>query len=138
VLLAIFSAVPNGSTLDQVAFILLNVVAQLNVLVGQRLNSQCVLARLEKIEDEKESTRTHIYAKLIRRFREAEENNSWVEASGLLPKTEIWDTWKEKVMLDTKQDAKQMYQAIAEALELARKPHIFPQKRNSLDKKLMD
>jgi hypothetical protein len=69
VLLFIFSAVPNGSTLDQVAFIILNAVAQLNVLVGQRLNSQCVLSRLETIEDTKVDTRTHVYAKLIRVLR---------------------------------------------------------------------
>lgn len=137
VLLAIFSAVPNGSTLDQVAFILLNVVAQLNVLIGQRLNSQCVLSRLEKVEDTKEDTRTHIYAKLIRRFQAAEEDNSWVEASGLLPRTEVWDTWKHKVALNAEEDPKILYQAIAKDLEFARRPQVLPQKRNTLEKRLL-
>jgi hypothetical protein len=112
VLLFIFSAVPNGSTLDQVAFILLNAVAQLNVLVGQRLNSRCVLSRLAKVEDTREKTRTHVYAKLIRRFRDAETEKQWVEASGMLPQTEVWKTWKERVVHNV-EDPKALYRQIS-------------------------
>jgi hypothetical protein len=112
VLLFIFSAVPNGSTLDQVAFIILNAVAQLNVLVGQRLNSQCVLSRLETIEDTKVDTRTHVYAKLIRRFCDAETEKQWVDASGMLPKTEVWNAWKDRVV-NNADDPKELYREIS-------------------------
>lgn len=112
VLLFIFSAVPNGSTLDQVAFIFLNAVAQLNVLVGQRLNSQSVLSRLDMVETTTEATRTHVYAKLIRRFRDAETEKKWVDTSGMLPKTEVWNAWKERIVDDVK-DPKHLYCEIA-------------------------
>jgi hypothetical protein len=120
VLLFIFSAVPNGSTLDQVAFIFLNAVAQLNVLVGQRLNSQRVLSRLVKVEDTREATRTHIYAKLIRRFRDAETDKQWVDASGMLPKTEVWNAWKDRVVNDG-DDPKELYHAISNDWKITRK-----------------
>jgi len=89
VLLLIFTTIPNGSTVDQVAFVLLNIAAQLNVLIGQRLNGRYFLSRLSKIEDSQEDTRTHVYAKLLRRFKGVGEKSQWVEVSGLLPKTEV-------------------------------------------------
>jgi hypothetical protein len=119
VLLFIFSAIPNGSTVDQVAFILLNTVAQLNVLIGQRLNSQYILSKLLKVEDTKEVTRTHVYAKLIRRFRKAEETHHWVKASNMLPRTEVWDVWKAQVGEDTQEDPKTLYQTVSEDLQSA-------------------
>jgi len=117
VLLFIFSAVPNGSTLDQVAFILLNAVAQLNVLVGQRLNSRCVIARLRKEEDSRVETRTHVYANLIREFRDAESEKQWVDASGILPRTEVWKEWKERVVHDEGNDPKKLYRVISDDFE---------------------
>ncbi|KAL5118904.1 hypothetical protein ACEQ8H_003227 [Pleosporales sp. CAS-2024a] len=120
VLLFIFSAVPNGSTLDQVAFIFLNAVAQLNVLVGQRLNSQWVMARLKKEEDRAVETRTHVYANLIRRFRDAESKRQWIDASGILPKTEVWKEWKERVVHEEEADPKELYHVISHDNE--RKP----------------
>lgn len=121
VLLFIFSAVPNGSTLDQVAFIVLNAVAQLNVLVGQRLNSRWVMARLKKEEDSRVETRTHVYAKLIRAFGEAESEKQWVDASGILPKTEVWREWKERVVHDEEDDPKKLYRVISDDFEHNRK-----------------
>jgi hypothetical protein len=117
VLLFIFSAVPNGSTLDQIAFIILNAVAQLNVLVGQRLNSRWVMARLKKEEDSRVETRTHTYAKLIRRFRDAESEKQWVDASGILPKTEVWKEWKEKIVHDEGVDPKKLYCVISDDIK---------------------
>jgi len=90
-LLFIFSSLRNRSTVDQVAFIILNGPVQLNVLIGQRLNSECYLAQLERLQNSQEQTRTHIYVNLIRRFKKIEHDKSWVDASCLLPKTEIWD-----------------------------------------------
>jgi hypothetical protein len=120
VLLFIFSAVPNGSTVDQVAFIILNAVAQLNVLVGQRLNSQCMLSRLVKVEETRQKTRTHVYAKLIRRFRDAETEKQWVDASGLLPKTDVWNAWKDRVVNNV-EDPKELYREISNDWKYARK-----------------
>jgi hypothetical protein len=124
ILLCIFSAISNGSTVDQVAFILLNVVAQLNVLIGQRFNSRCVLSRLSQVEDTKEVTRTHIYAKLIRRYREAEDDNQWVAASGILPRTDTWDSWKLRVGANTEEDPKELYREISNDLKLERRASI--------------
>jgi hypothetical protein len=102
VLLFIFSAVPNRSTLDQVAFIILN------VLVGERLNNQCVLSCLDKIEDTRVETRTHVYAKLIQRFCDAETEKQWVYASEMLPKTKVWNAWKDRVV-NNADDPKELY-----------------------------
>ncbi|KAH7086803.1 hypothetical protein FB567DRAFT_526268 [Paraphoma chrysanthemicola] len=123
VLLFIFSAVPNGSTVDQVAFILLNAVAQLNVLVGQRLNSRYVLSRFVRAEDSREKTRTHVYAKLIRRFCDAETENQWVDASGMLPKTDVWNAWKERVVNNV-EDPKDLYRAISNDQKFMRKKSV--------------
>lgn len=124
VLLFIFSAIPNGSTVDQVAFIILNAVAQLNVLVGQRLNSWWVMARLKKEEDLRLETRTHVYAKLIRGFRDAESEKQWVDASGILPKTEVWKEWKERIVLGEEDDPKKLYRVISDDFEHRRKSTI--------------
>jgi hypothetical protein len=111
VLLFVFSVIPNGSTGDQVVFILLNTMAQMNALVGQRLNGQCSLSRLAKLEDEREPTRTHVYAKLLRRFDDA--GKDWVDAAGLLPKTTVWDTWRTRVVSEKSADPKVLYNEIA-------------------------
>src|SRR5437763_2532941 len=119
-LLFIFSSIPNGSTVDQVAFIILNGLAQLNVLIGQRLNSECCLAQLERVQNSREQTRTHIYANLIRRFKKVEVDTNWVDASGFLPKTEIWEQWKADVVLDGGKDPKQLYNEISKNLASTR------------------
>ncbi|KAM7212347.1 hypothetical protein V8F06_012283 [Rhypophila decipiens] len=95
-LIFIFCSIPNGSTTDQLAFIMLCALSQLNVVVGQQLNSRCRLAQLEKLVNSREETRTHVYAKLIRRFRDVQRENNWIE-------TEAWDEWKARV-LDAKDD----------------------------------
>lgn len=113
VLLLIFSTIPNASTADQVVFVILNAVAQLNVLVGPRLHGQCSLSGLSKIEDSKVPTRTHVYAKLIKHFHSAEEEKPWVDAAALLPRTKTWDTWKEQVVLDDEKDPKVLYHELS-------------------------
>lgn len=114
VLVFIFSSIPNGSTMDQLAFIMLNALAQLNVVLGQQLNSRCRLSQLEKVVDTREGTRTHVYAKLLRRFRDVEEVTKWVEVSGILPKTEVWDEWKRQILLSQDDvDPKKLYRMIS-------------------------
>ncbi|KFY27038.1 hypothetical protein V491_01069 [Pseudogymnoascus sp. VKM F-3775] len=60
VLLFIFTAVPNGSTMDQLAFILLNLLGQANTLIGQHLNSKRCLDRLKKVDEQKVKDRTDV------------------------------------------------------------------------------
>jgi hypothetical protein len=112
-LLFIFSSVPNGSTMDQVAFIILNGLAQLNVYFGQWLNSRYCLAQLSVEETGHVPTRTHVYAKLLRRFYLLDKTDDWIEASGILPKTKVWNTWKTEVVAKPDRDAKSLYEEIA-------------------------
>lgn len=97
VLVFVFTVIPNGTTWDQLAFIILNVLGQLNVFVGQRLNSRGTIRRLELVEQQKGvPTRTHIYAKLIGRFG----NGDWVDDLDLLPVTDVWARWRSRVGVD--------------------------------------
>ena len=112
ILLFIFSTIPNGSTVDQVAFLILNGLAQLNVLLGQRLNGRCCLARLTLEMETREETRTHVYARLIRQFGDIERNNAWIEASNILPRTDVWDEWKKQVLVNDETDPKRLYKEI--------------------------
>ncbi|CAI9637427.1 unnamed protein product [Alternaria burnsii] len=134
VLLSFLTSIPNGSTADQVAFVLLNILAQANVLIGQWANSRCVLSKLSKIEsinDPQNLTRTHIYAKLIRQFRQAEDVHEWVEASNMLPRTEVWDRWKVQIKEDAQKDPKKLYREISNDLENSRRAAVSRQDTNT-------
>jgi hypothetical protein len=111
VLLFIFSTLPNGHTMDQLSFILLNVVAQINVVFGQRLNSLSYIAQLgwDKNNSCKVRTRTEVWGKLIREFKTVHEKNGWIDAMDLLPRTEKWKTWKLEFLKDPNQDPKVLY-----------------------------
>ena len=105
VLVFVFAVIPNGTTWDQLAFIILNVLGQLNVLVGQRLNSRETMRRLELVEAQRDvPTRTHVYANLIRRFR----NGSWVDEVNLLPHTDGWARWRARVDVEGQRDAQEL------------------------------
>ncbi|KAF7673544.1 hypothetical protein GT037_008159 [Alternaria burnsii] len=130
VLLSFLTSIPNGSTADQVAFVILNIVAQANVLVGQWANSRCVLSKLsmiESINDPQNLTRTHIYAELIRRFCQAEDVHEWVEASNMLPRTEVWDRWKVQIKEDAQKDPKKLYREISKDFEDSRRAAVSKQ-----------
>jgi hypothetical protein len=113
-LLFIFSSIPNGSTMDQVAFIILNGLAQVNVLVGQRLNSACCLSELELVAQETPETRTEVYGLLVRRFKGLEAEKGWIDASGMLPHTEVWEKWKTEVLKDDGRNVNEIYDNIAD------------------------
>lgn len=125
-MLFIFTTIPNGSTGDQVAFVCQNVLAQVNVWVGQRLNSSRCLASLDKMESRECKTRTHAYRDLIVEFG----NDDWVDAVSLLPNMAPWKRWRARIM-DWKDDAKELYEqcldeekaaAIAAAPEISKLP----------------
>lgn len=109
-LLLVFIAIPNGSSTDQIAFVALNLLGQANVKVGQRINANSCLTSLEKIADEEARTRTHVYGFLLRRFG----NGKWVDDMSLLPKTEVWDDWRQRVVKDQTRDAKMLYEECLE------------------------
>jgi hypothetical protein len=113
VLLFIFTAIPNGTTMDQMAFIIINLLAQFNVVVVQKLSSWCYLEKLDKVVDVPVETRTHVYGELVRRFKDVEAKKNWVDVCGLLPRTDVWDEWKSAVMSDSTKDAKEVYQEVA-------------------------
>ncbi|KAF2652399.1 hypothetical protein K491DRAFT_50153 [Lophiostoma macrostomum CBS 122681] len=115
VLVFVFVTIPNGSTMDQTAFVLLNVLGQVNVLVGRLLNSWICLAGLERQADSTElvPSRTHIWASLLRKFKGVDEGcDDW--ASGLkMPDTDIWTQWRRRIVRESQADAKQLYNTIA-------------------------
>jgi hypothetical protein len=104
-LLYLLIVIPNGTTWDQVAFIILNTLGQLNVLLGQRVNARACLDELEIVEDVATPTRTHVYAYLLRKFG----NRAWVGKTALLPQTEVWMRWRDAVTRNVKIDPKEQY-----------------------------
>lgn len=113
VVLFIFSTVPNASTTDQVAFIVLNILGQLNTLIGLRLNARHCLSRLKMAERHVGvQYRTNIYGFLIRKFKDLEDQ-TWVDKASLTPDTPVWIQWREEVVKDNKQDPKQLYNKLA-------------------------
>jgi hypothetical protein len=112
ILALIFTTIPNGSTMDQTAFILLNVIGQVNVLVGRYLNGWACLECLETLPESSENvpSRTHIWGLLLRRFKHVGRgDNAWVEAAALLPKTNAWEEWQQCVVECEDRDAKSLY-----------------------------
>ena len=93
-LLYIFVTVPNGSTWDQVAFVCLNLLGQLNNVVGSFVNGARYFTRLEKIVETEVKTRTHALGFLLRRFG----NGPWVDEVKLIPGTAIWKRWRAEVL----------------------------------------
>jgi hypothetical protein len=110
ILLYLLVVILNGTTWDQVAFILLNTMGRLNVMLGQYLNAKACLGELEIVEDIKMPTRTHVYAYLLRRFG----NGDWVDKVGLLPQTELWMRWRDYIATDHTTDPKEQYGACIE------------------------
>ena len=104
-LLFVFITIPNGSTWDQVTFICINLLGQLNNIVGRSLNVLDCSSALEKKVDVASPTLTHVYAFLLRRFGAG----AWVDEVDLLPGTGIWRRWRHGIVLDRNVDAKVLY-----------------------------
>ncbi|KAL2066579.1 hypothetical protein VTL71DRAFT_2650 [Oculimacula yallundae] len=104
-LLYILVVIPNGTVLDQIAFILLNTMGQINVMLGQNLSAKACLEQLELVEEKAMPSRTHVYAYLLRRFG----NGKWVEKADLLPQTNVWMKWKDAIIANPGMDPKELY-----------------------------
>ena len=113
VLVLIFCTVPNGSTMDQLSFVLLNVLGQANTPVRNLLSARRCMERLKKCPNSCEDvvSRTQIYARLIRHFKEQGDPN-WIEKAELLPSTEVWMDWKTKILEDANGDPKKLYNQV--------------------------
>ncbi|KAF3405486.1 hypothetical protein DPV78_002695 [Talaromyces pinophilus] len=115
VVLFIFSTVPNGSTMDQLAFIALNITGQFNTLIGLRLNARCCLSRLIVVESQADVPyRTNVYGNIIRKFSHLEDF-TWLDKAGLIPDTPLWLEWRTEFVKDPKQDPKQLYNRLSGA-----------------------
>lgn len=108
-LLLIFIIVPNGTLVDQIAFIVLNCFGQASTKIGQCLSTRSCLASFEKVDIEQSATRTHVYAYLLGRFG----NGPWVDKAGFLPGSRDWQLWRSRVT-EVSTDAKILYKACFE------------------------
>lgn len=113
VVLFTFITMPNGTMVDQLSFVLLNVLAQANVRVGQHLNAADCLSGLELVRSEHVPTRTHVYGHLIRYFGDG----NWIDIASLLPKSEAWSRWRSILIGDLGVDPKKLYEKCIEAEE---------------------
>jgi len=106
VLFMVFLTIPNGTTCDQVAFIAVNLLGQVNVLIGQGLAANLCFSHLSLVETNSVPTRTHVYAFLLRKFGDG----VWVDAAGLLPKMDVWRSWRALCVQDISSDGKELYE----------------------------
>ncbi|CAG8977680.1 hypothetical protein HYALB_00009625 [Hymenoscyphus albidus] len=116
-LIAIFAIVPNGTTWDQVAWITLNILGQMNVLVCQWLNVEGSLTWLEEIHPglgEVVKTRTDVYGYLLEEFG----NGEWVDEMELLPKTELRRRWRHEWATNSHADVKLLYDCYAKEMQV--------------------
>ena len=127
VLLLVFVTVPNGSTTDQLIFILLNILSQVNVFFGLELNAICCLRELKGKPPNPNTApaptnrppilsnnRTQIYGNLLRYFSPLWVDSEWVKKTGILPQTKVWNMWAMKVV-HTTGDPKDLYKKISSA-----------------------
>ncbi|KAK6081238.1 hypothetical protein SCUP234_04891 [Seiridium cupressi] len=124
VMMLVFCTIPNGSTMDQVVFILFNVLGQANTLLGLWLNGKSYLEPLEKLPNSREDvpTRTDVYASLIR-FFEYIEDKEWINKAGLLPQKDQWLEWKDRITSEPNADPKTLYNAIDDAYKSRARKH---------------
>jgi hypothetical protein len=135
VLVLVLLTLPNGSTTDQIAFILLNLLGQLNVRLGLRINAELCSKELQGEASTAEAptaeapiaeappatvkNRTQVYGYVIRHFNKPGLNSAWIDKVGILPQTETWDKWKKEILLpeNTSTDPKELYDKLKEKTE---------------------
>jgi hypothetical protein len=64
------------------------------------------MAEVELESTDEVATRTNVYAKLIKEFKDVNPHDCWIDVLDLLPKTKRWATWKERYSGDISQDPK--------------------------------
>ena len=107
-MLIVLMIIPNGTAWNQVAFIIMNAVDKLDVILGQKINARDCIDELTKAEAFSGPTRTHTYTFLVQNFR----NHDWMDETGLLPMTGTWDSWREEVFRDHHVDPKSCMKSV--------------------------
>ncbi|KAI0193850.1 hypothetical protein F4808DRAFT_354126 [Astrocystis sublimbata] len=105
-----FSTIPNGSVEDQAILVAYNVLGQLNTWLGLYIHAHRTLLDLETISQVRVATRTHVYATLLRRYRDED----WIGLE-ILPRTPAWDRWRRQVVRDPVIDAKELWEQCSES-----------------------
>ena len=128
-LLYIFITMPNGSTYDQIAFIGINTLGQLNVWLGQQLNSLRCLAAFDDTKNRKDDAafRTNILGALIKKFG----SGKWLDDLSILPateETEVWRQWRQQVG-ESKQNSKNLWNEIRDNQLMERDMNAFHRNR---------
>lgn len=85
--------IPLGTGQDQLLFIAINILGQVNTWVGQWLHAKQSIKKLTLESIEITRTRTHVYAELILEFG----RGRWIDAVGLIPASRSWEIWRAKV-----------------------------------------
>ncbi|KAI0965272.1 hypothetical protein F4678DRAFT_485462 [Xylaria arbuscula] len=106
-----FTTIPNGTTDDQVVFVVYHVFGQLSTWLGLYLHTHRTLLQLRHVADIAAATRTHVYAVLLRRYK----HDEWIDDVDILPRTPIWKEWKQRVGREPT-DAKQLWEDCARSL----------------------
>ncbi|KAK8063684.1 hypothetical protein PG996_008336 [Apiospora saccharicola] len=108
--------------ITKAAFVLLNLLGQASLLIGRWFNARRFRSQLRREERKDASqpeplpTRTHVWAQIIRQFRDVPAvDRGWTDRVGLLPKTPQWERW-EDLVLTTDADAKELYDQNTEVI----------------------
>ncbi|KAI1198065.1 hypothetical protein F5X97DRAFT_163054 [Nemania serpens] len=107
-----FSTIPNGSTEDQAIFISYNLLGQLNTWLGLHMHTRRTLLDLGHVSKTPVATRTHVYATLLRLYRE----ENWAEDVDMLPRTPVWNAWQRRVVEEPNTDAKVLWEECATSI----------------------
>ena len=116
VLLFVLVTVPNGSTTDQLVFIVLNILGQANVFLGLHINAKCCLRELKGSTHTTDGSimtenRTQIYGNLHRHFKDLGDSE-WGRKTGTLPNTTIWNHWATLVVNDLQINPTDLYEGL--------------------------
>lgn len=89
----ILLTIPNGTGQDQLLFMAINLLGQVNTWLGQWLHTEQTLRGLSLVSSQDTRTRTDVFGELLWTFGKGR----WVNSVGILPTSRTWEIWLEKV-----------------------------------------
>ncbi|KAK8064466.1 hypothetical protein PG994_007104 [Apiospora phragmitis] len=105
----------NQNAKSKRATLLWQMFTKANTLLGLWLNGRSCLDALEELPGSKQvKTRTATYASLILFFKDVEDRN-WTDKAGLLPQSDVWTEWRDRIIREPNADPKALYNEINEA-----------------------
>ncbi|KAI1263462.1 hypothetical protein F5Y18DRAFT_438147 [Xylariaceae sp. FL1019] len=105
-----FMTIPNGTTDDQVVFIVYIIFGQLSTSLAIHRHTRQTRLQPRHVVDIAVLTRTHVYVAMLRRYK----HDGWVDEVDILPKTPIWTLWSQRVAYEPG-DAKKLWEECARA-----------------------